>query len=107
MLGLSSIAVKWISGRDLQDAFRFPEVVVVPFGVALSLLLVGGLLVVCIVYLENRLSEIETQLMNIDSTLGSLQPLVEEGRAIWTFKAEREADQYMSQEADPPPSPER
>ena len=107
LLGLSSLAVKWITGRDLQDAFRFPEVVVLPLWSALSLLLVTGLLVVCTVYLESRLSKIETELTSIDSTLRDLQPLVEEGRAIWTFNAEREADQYMSQEEDPPPSPER
>lgn len=106
-LGLGLLAVKWMTGRDLQDALRFPEVVVLPFWFTLSLLLVAGLLVICVVYLESRLSNIETELESISSILGDLQPLVEEGRAIWTLNAEREADQFVSDEADTPPSPAR
>ena len=85
---------------------------VLPFWSALVLVLMAGLLVVCISYLVDRLEYVTEEIMNIDSTLGDLQPLVEEGRAMSRLNAEKELDHYMSQEAeaeeeDPTTSPER
>ena len=82
LLGLGLLAVEWLTGRDVQDALRFPEVVILPFGQAIGLLLLAGLILFCILRIEDRLYEIETELMSIDSTLQDIQPLVEEGRAI-------------------------
>ena len=100
LLGLISFAVSWLTGRDFQDAFRFPEVVVLSFWMALGLLLMAALILFCILHVADRLDGIETKLMSIDSTLQDIQPLVEEGRSIWRYNAEREADQYMKQKAD-------
>ena len=100
LLGLGLLAVEWLTGRDVQDALRFPEVVILPFGQAIGLLLLAGLILFCILRIEDRLYEIETELMSIDSTLQDIQPLVEEGRAIREIQADREADQYMSQKAN-------
>ena len=110
-LGLGSIAVKWITGRDLQDAFRFPEVVVLPFWFALSLLLVAALLVICIVNLSDRLDQIPDHLTDVHSALNDLLPLIEEGQEIRSLKYQREADQLISEEAraraeNPPTSSE-
>ena len=108
---LSSIAVKLVTGRDLQDAFRFPEVVVLPFWFALSLLLVAALLVICIVNLSDRLDQIPDHLTDVHSALNDLLPLIEEGQEIRSLKYQREADQLISEEAraraeNPPTSSE-
>ena len=84
---------------------------VLPFWFAVVFALLVGLLVVCISYLVDRLDYVTEEVMNIDSTLGDLQPLVEEGRAVSRFNAERELDQHVGQDAkgiemDPPTSPE-
>lgn len=108
---LSSIAVKLVTGRDLQDAFRFPEVVVLPFWFALSLLLVAALLVICIVNLSDRLDQIPDHLTDVHSALNDLLPLIEEGQEIQSNKYQREVDQLISEEAraraeNPPTSSE-
>ena len=41
-----------------------------------------------------RIDEINEKLSSIDLSLEHLEPLVKEGRVIWEFEAEREADRY-------------
>ena len=111
LLGLGAIAVMAITGRDLHDAFRFPEVVVLPFWFALSLLLVAALLVICIVNLSDRLDQIPDHLTDVHSALNDLLPLIEDGQEIRSLKYQREADQLISEEAraraeNPPTSSE-
>ena len=96
--GLGKLGVEWLTGGDFQDLFSFPEAVVLSFWQAIGLLGLGGLLLFAILHIENRLHEIETELMSIDSTLQDLQPLVEEGRETRSFSIDREADEETARE---------
>ncbi len=96
--GLGKLGVEWLTGGGFQDLFSFPEAVVLSFWQAIGLLGLVGLLLSAILHIENRLHEIETELMSIDSTLQDLQPLVEEGRETRSFSIDREADEETARE---------
>ena len=91
---VGTLAVKWVTGRDFSDAFIFPEIVVLTFNQALSIVGVFALIIFCLIAVGKRIDEINEKLSSIDLSLEHLEPLVKEGRVIWEFEAEREADRY-------------
>ena len=107
VVGLGQLGVEWLTGGDFQGLFSFSEAVILPLWQAVCLLVLVGVLLFSILHIENQMFGIKTELMSIDSTLQELLPLVEEGREMQRFNAERELDEHMSQEVvtkEPPSS---
>ena len=79
---VGTLAVKWVTGRDFSDAFIFPEIVVLTFNQALSIVGIFALIIFCLIAVGKRIDEINEKLSSIDLSLEHLEPLVKEGRVI-------------------------
>ena len=97
---VGALAVNWLTGRDFNDAFVFPGVVVLSFNQALGIVGAIALIFFGLLQVGKKMEEMDDKLASIGLSLEYLEPLVKEGRVLWEYETERELD-LLDKDLDP------